>query len=172
MTIKRTLFICAVLLISGALCGCRAAANNAGRLIDGDTIGRPLDSMERAYNPISQDGDNDESREFEEDNRDDEIRAARLKELAEGIDGVTAASVVVNGDAAVIGLSLSGEPGDAAVITIKRRIEREAIQSDPLLKRAAITCQPEMYERVTGEEPLAGDAEEPNDELNHVAPSF
>jgi YhcN/YlaJ family sporulation lipoprotein len=124
--------------------GCSAAAPGAER----------LENSALRHNPVILNGGKEKTYQNLPDkkrgifNMDAEERADIISDALTGLDGIKKAAVIVAGNSAIIGLTLT-EPLDGEdLVRLKRRVDETAKQTDSGIERTAVSAAPDLYEKI------------------------
>jgi YhcN/YlaJ family sporulation lipoprotein len=136
-----------------AFSGCSASVGNIGGT---DALARFEKGTTRTYkrnkifDPPILDSDMLESDEAPKSEEPDErkIRASKIAKEAASLEGVIAASAVVNGNTALIGIQVSAGLSGQEYISLKRRIIEKAKTADPALNEVNVTRDRDIFNRM------------------------
>lgn len=84
-------------------------------------------------------------------------RARILSDMVTGMDGIEKASVIISGNAAIVGITTEGELTEQSLSKLKKEIEEKVRISDKGIRIVAVTAAPDLVERIFN---LSGDGTE------------
>lgn len=162
----------AALLAAAGLAGCADDAGHSAHRADTNREDAEYGRVEPYGQPGATSEPADDGQVF------DEKTAERLEKLAESVQGVKAATCVVLGKVAIIGIDVDGSLDRGSVGSVKYAVA-EALAKDPAGVKTAVTADLDMKSRLNGirkrvdeGHPIRGLAEQFAELIGRAMPQF